>query len=431
MAVKRLHLKCEVCNKTTLLKIQVGYIENHPIRINCGNCGILIKGFVLINQENFKIDLKFENSKLINPQSNIDYFVESSTELLTNKLKTFENGIEILMPTPFIRAIMKMASEEYNEFRARILKSVAFIKNEWIFVRRINELYLNSQNKYLVKEVKRYLQEEQFPMNNVLEHTRGVHQVNLMLYQLISPDRFENATKLFFNEIEKIVKVEPSHLFEMARYFGEAKIQEYEVKVFNITEEIINKFNNFIPVIGVEYYNTPIGELLHDKGITTVSFEDIKQLYVDLYELGTDMISILLGFNNIIHRNNFIKMKNKRKDVQTLDDFFNKPKAARIEFIDGNEYFDNLVKGVFNSKIRNAIGHYDYDHFQQKLKFYPKGKENTENIEEKYLVEFCLQTWNAFLTILDLSELLYQVKKIYLTDLGHKIQVTPDVFYKG
>ncbi len=40
----RSFLKCEVCGAITLMRLQAGWPEEHPLRVPCGRCGILISG---------------------------------------------------------------------------------------------------------------------------------------------------------------------------------------------------------------------------------------------------------------------------------------------------------------------------------------------------------------------------------------------------
>jgi ribosomal protein L37AE/L43A len=42
--VSRQVVRCEVCGALTLVRIQVGWQEEFPIRFGCGRCGILITG---------------------------------------------------------------------------------------------------------------------------------------------------------------------------------------------------------------------------------------------------------------------------------------------------------------------------------------------------------------------------------------------------
>ena len=44
-------IKCEVCGCVTRIRLQVGWLDEHPIAVTCGKCGISLKGKVKIGQE--------------------------------------------------------------------------------------------------------------------------------------------------------------------------------------------------------------------------------------------------------------------------------------------------------------------------------------------------------------------------------------------
>jgi ribosomal protein S27AE len=54
---------CEVCGATTLLRTQLGWLRQHPIRIPCGRCGITILGEVNLFPETAGFDFKFKNAR--------------------------------------------------------------------------------------------------------------------------------------------------------------------------------------------------------------------------------------------------------------------------------------------------------------------------------------------------------------------------------
>ena len=52
-------LKCDVCGETTMLRTQIGWLKQHPIRVHCGECNILISGTLETDQENAAYKLSF------------------------------------------------------------------------------------------------------------------------------------------------------------------------------------------------------------------------------------------------------------------------------------------------------------------------------------------------------------------------------------
>ena len=81
-------IKCEVCGCVTRIRLQVGWLDEHPIAVTCGKCGISLKGKVKIGQEIPELKFKFENAEMVNvtPTTLPDYVVECSGEFPTIKM---------------------------------------------------------------------------------------------------------------------------------------------------------------------------------------------------------------------------------------------------------------------------------------------------------------------------------------------------------
>jgi hypothetical protein len=97
----RQFLKCNVCDSIIFVRTQLGWLEEYPIRVHCGNCGILISGKAY--QDPFKglFKITFDNSTNV-PETEPDYYIEASGELLTEKLQpaNFDNNY-LYSPPPF------------------------------------------------------------------------------------------------------------------------------------------------------------------------------------------------------------------------------------------------------------------------------------------------------------------------------------------
>ncbi|HEO8422555.1 MULTISPECIES: hypothetical protein [Niallia] len=177
-----------------------------------------------------------------------------------------------------------------------------------------------------------------------------------------------------------------------------------------------------IPVFGMDFYKEASENVLDQKGITTVSFEDLKQFYVDVYEVITEMLELIVAYNNLKYRGDFLLMKEIRSDVVSLDDYTNKlkSKGIKLSFIDGNEAFDNIVYPHLNKELRNAIGHntYKIDIQSQQITYFPKGKEGNEQPPVISLKDFTRSCWDIFQSLMNLSELVYQTRSFYYLEQG-------------
>ncbi len=349
---------------------------------------------------------------------------------MTKKLRKYDKEHSHTLP-PFFNTLRSMEEKQYFLFKDAVIQFLSLIKNDWPTVRRINELWLSKNYKFLPKEVGRFLPTDKFPMDNELEYLRGVHQINLIFFScLLDMKRFRQNTVLPLREITALCHKDTGKVIDLVSFFeGKELLHQYESKIFKQFEQFVEIFSFLIPVFSIKFYKKVTDTLFKENGITTTSFEDIKQFYIDSYEVAGEVLFLVLALNNLKYRANFEKMAEKRKDIKTLSDLNSKSKGTRIEFLEGKEEFDRLVFPYLDNHLRNAIGHssYVYDGIKQIIQYYPSGEMNKGKMYEIYLLEFCMNCWDLFLSIFDLGELIYQTRKITFLLKGCK-PIDPSLF---
>lgn len=420
MATMRGNLQCEVCGAKTLIRIQVGWLDMHPIRFNCGKCGILIIGTIYQDQMNVNAHTKFENVLEVPDKGDSDFYIEVSGEFLTEKLQPykFENT---LMP-PFFTSGTWLMDEGMEDFKEKTLRFLYILNNEWPKYRRVNELWLNGNYQYLSKDLKKLIRNKQFPLDNELQYLIAIRQMNIeLLSSILSKNFFDRQIKFIGEEVKNLKKNKDKEFSTLIEHFS-TSIHRNEEKIFECIKQFIEKFRFMIPVFGMDFYKEGSEKELYEKGITTVSFEELKQFYVDVYEVITEMLELIVAYNNLKYRGDFLLMKEKRRDVVRLDDYKKKNKGAKLEFIDGNEEFDNIVYPHLNNQLRNAIGHntYKMDIQSQQISYFPKGIEDNEQPPVISLKDFTRSCWDIFQSLMNLSELVYQTRKVYYLNQGLK-----------
>jgi hypothetical protein len=424
------HLKCDVCGTVTLLRTQIGWLDQHPIRVYCGECGILMSGNIFLNQEEGTFNFEFSNCTSVSNDDTPKYYIEASGELLTEKLQLLEKDYFYSLP-PFFITSDQMGNENFKRFSGNIKGFLHLVKNDWPRVRRINELWLSGKTEYLAKEVLVILSKDQFPMNNNLEYIRGVHQVNLLfLHNVLEHSFFKETTNFLWNQIKLLSSANPKELIELVKDFEDSGLLHiYNEKVFKITCQFVDKFQFLIPAFGLRYYSEINEDIYKEKGITTASFEDLKQFYLDCYEAAGELSRLIVAFNNLKNRHQYKQMAEKRKDIRTIQEYDGKPKGIRLGFISGEEDFDQLVYPNLDNRLRNAIGHNTckFDGRSQVITYYPSGEETENDKNEKFLLQFCQDCLNIFQSILNVEELIYQTRKIFYISQGCK-PTDPEVF---
>lgn len=421
--IQRYYIECPVCGKVTVLRVQAGFLAWHPIRFNCGNCKISLYGEATFNAPN--ITLNMCRGKIINEVQNPNFLLSVSGELLCPKLMSITSNDEICSSmSPFIHATSLMGFDKYDEFKQCIINSLDYILNQQNHFIVCNQLHFLKQDNYLKNELS-YLPKDIYPLNNEVDFYRAIHYVNRLFYEIINKEQAKAIANLIFKEIDDFMQNNKKEFLNLIQYFDNVgMLDKWEYNIFQLSKQIIENFHKFIPIIGKKYYSQDINQLEQNYSINTISFEEVEPIYFKCYELLSDMLPILISYNNLKYRNNFETMKSgikfRKKDIKTITDYISvDSKGFRIDCIDGTEMFDNIVYNTFDRAVRNSIGHFNYeiltqDVFNQTILF--KNLKNNNKNETRSLLKICIGMWQMFLAINDVAEIIYQTKKIsYIT----------------
>lgn len=414
--VARIFVECPVCRKITLMRYQRGFLNEHSINFKCGECETEIEGKFCGNKINFFNGRKTDNQ-------DAQFVVPCSGELLTEKLKRVNSYMDIIGPSPFIGATMMMSSEKYLEFKRKVLDILKYKNGDSFWVKNVNNLYHRNNEKLLCNEIWKKLPKEKFPVKNKMDILRAVHHVNIIQYLVLLGEEFEINSNFIFCQFEKLIKDKRTQLDAYGLFLKRINVlHDWELKIANINDRMIHAIESFIPIIGIEYYPLNIDEVKNIYAINTFRFEDVKQLYVDLYELLTDMLPLLMGMDNLSVRSEFNKIRipnslNNNK-ITTLEELINNStKACRVNYIESNEPFEKIIYGKLNQTIRNSIGHFNYDIFYsdvfEQIITFKHLKDSRKDIQ-KSLIEVCYEIWNMYKCIFVFDEIIYNMRRIQL-----------------
>ncbi|KAA6457708.1 metal-binding protein [Bacillus cereus] len=381
----------------------------------------------------FRIDLK--NVEIFTGNANPDFIIDVSGELLTKKIRKYTNSVENLM-SPFIKdGVSKMGIDTVGDFKSTVIGFLMSINHKWPTVKRINELWLSQNDKYLRDELHKILNKTVYPADNQWELLRAVHTVNYNFTAPILKEKFFKNAEFIFSQLEKIQKQEQSHqqYIDLALHFRN-QLNDFEERIFIVTNKFVEKFPMLIPVIGLEYYKDEDNKAkaMQEMGLTTVDFEDIKDFYIDTFEDLGDIFDLIVAFENLIVRSDFKLMDpNINKPIKTLEDYSKmQKKGKKLEFIDSLVVFKDLFMSKVDSKLRNAIGHrsYKYDVNTQKIVYSPSGKMDNDTLESIYLTEFTYECLQLFRSCLAIGELIYQTRKIICVIDGSSVRRFDEYF---
>ena len=403
-------VKCPVCGSVTDVKYQYGFSNRHPIRFKC-KCGVTILGEFQQNN-----GVTFKNANLTTEDVLPDYVVYSSGEFLTEKPYVVNNKEDLIRQTTFIHTVQMI---EYDEFTKVFSHVVNYRDHTRYIVKMINELFQVGNYELLQKVIRNsYPELEKYiPLKNDVDYLRAVSMINQ--FQFLYFDK-KQTTRRTTDLFVKLFKDKPQSSLKYVKFLNELnRIQDWKQRILNISDNIYEKIDCLIPVIGIDYYKEEKQEsLFEDMVISTTSFEDIKQIYVDLYELICSLLIILIGLDNLILRDDFnsirIDIDPTIKNVKNLTDVSKmRNKGNIIKLIESNAPFQSMLCNSFDSDIRNAIGHFSYEtsevtgSYGQIIRFY--NVNNRDQYIDKSLVQICYDIWQMYKSLGIFNELLYRI----------------------
>lgn len=398
------YIKCDICGAVCNLKYQMGYSKKHPIRYKC-TCGVTIKGEY---QEGHGIFI--DNAKLIE-ECIPAFVVHSSGEFLTQTPYSVTAMKDTFAPTSFIFATQKL---DYEKFRKEFSAVINYRDNQNSKVTAINELYEVGNIEVLTDIIRKNYDpnEKIFPLNNEADYLRAVTMINQFQF-LNYGDTTRKTTELFISTFHNY-KDECKNYFKFLSDLN--RISEWKRKIYHICEQIYIKIDLLIPAVGIDYYydRSPVfdGEL----SITTTSFEEVKLLYVDLYELTCGLLILPIGLDNILQRNSYELIATidglNIKNLSEISKMRNKGNI--IKFLDMTAPFESLLYDCLNPDIRNSIGHFSYNSEEianshgQRIRFY--STNDTSKYTDISLVEICYDIWNMYKCLGVFNELIHHIE---------------------
>lgn len=427
-----MYLKCQVCGTVTLVRLQIGWLDRHPIHIPCGSCRISLEGTVSLDQEKPDFHVEFANAEQVQ-ETDIEFYAEASSELLTKKLRAFPEKRFTYAPPPFFTALWDIGQENYPEFQGRARGFLLSYRENWPVVKRINQLWLAGQLHLLDGQARQFLSERQFPMDSEVEKLRAVHNVTLKFLYPIIPDNFwsHDAPKLI-DTFAECGSTEPK-LKRFRRLLlsleKQGSLPRYESSVFGLLSRFLESYERLIVGFSMTYIPGNHATIYEDRSATAVTLEDVKQLYQDAFEVIGDILPAIIGANNLLVRSHAQDMAPRRKDIRNLQDYAALQKADRFAYFDGEGPFDFVVVNIFDNLVRNSIAHnsYEYDPVTQLITFGELGSNRTVAM---YLVEFIEKVWRILAAVLNMGEVVYQLRKYHRVIIKGERVVSPSVFFE-
>ena len=410
------YIKCQVCGSVTRVRLQIGYLKQHPIVITCGKCRTSLLGTVYIGQDNPSLHYEFDNADIVNEMVDVNYVVECSGEFPVKKQHVKDASI-IFDLSPYIRNISKIKGNSSFEKFSKAISQLNAAASKWKSYKRILDLFEN-KSEFLTQEIKKEFQGELFSCNNEYEILRSVHNIEVLCFYMPLKSEILNTQK-FGDEVLKLNPVQMKALINFLNSHDGYHLEEMQSQIYRLLDEFINVFPSLIPAINIQYIVEDSFDF-ENEGSTTSTFDTVKQFYLDIYETLGNLMIISVALNNIKYRTNIDAFAVIDSKPYTLEEFIKLTKANRYRFCLNNELFTNFLGVKVNVKLRNAIGHndVDYETISQLITYSPDPKDRAKKKTE-YLLEFESEAVHMFQGILTISEYLYRLRELKMMHDGN------------
>lgn len=411
-------IKCEVCGSITRIRLQVGWLDEHPIAVTCGKCGISLKGNVHIAHDDLILSFEFENAERVAAASTTlpDYVVECSGEFTTVKMCEGWVLQEDFL-TPFMRYQQKVGDfENYEKFE----KSMAILRRTtsiWPQYKRVLQLYEGGNREYLIQEIKKLFPEDFIMCRNELEIIRAVRMVEVQGFLVPLKPEITSSPEIGLS-IFQLDKEKMDYLIDYLNSHDGFALNQMQEQINNLLGEFVDTFPYLVPAFSLQFCDDKNIDF-NIEGTTTSTYMDVKQFYLDVYETLGNLLIVPAALDNIKNRYDANSFLNNDAGIVSLDKYINATKANRFHLYNSDEIYMRTLAVRYNQKLRNAIGHndVDYDNGTQNIIYIPDPKKRDKKKSE-YLLEFEIEALSMFESVLIISEYLYRIRELELLNKG-------------
>jgi hypothetical protein len=266
-------------------------------------------------------------------------------------------------------------------------------------LKRTIKLYYGENKKLFIKRAEEFTEEK-------LERSLEPQDINLALYRLISttfrPFIDSPSTAVFANSMGDLVTdIAKNNRQVFDRFMAEIIETEF---LSNLQRDCLEIYPRILeaeialrPALFMDFVDENAENRISGK-ISTKDFNEYKDLYKDITEIIGKQLALVAAINNILHRNDHNKFKEKDGGtLSSLAKFADKPLSDKFKYLD--DCWFNFDKSAINTGARNAIAHYatEYCETTQTIQYFAE-KEGLkqEKPSTMYFLEFMTLLLSAF-----------------------------------
>lgn len=395
-------IKCKICEEEIWLKVQVGKVEKTKIRIGCPSCATVLRG----KFQTARPTIEFENADFsydIGDFNKQIYAVSTELPIVNKTVNTKSIGL-----TPYLGFVGRYGLDGLQ----KALKNYLPYREKW------EKEGSNFRDLINLSANKKYDLAQNFIKNNFINGLSGtldkdfqatsflVNQVLLEFTKLIAPGKYKPyyQDRLLIKKTLKKIETDKvklnSILVSIRPYLDLEKEFNNALKLITF---FLSNFELFMPVVILSYVDGFEKEFKDEFLMTTFEYDELKDLYVDLFELLSRISLLYIAMYNYGHYGDVDDFRGL-KNCSNLEGYFKLSNGRRKDIIAEIKDMEKYFRFLLDSQLRNGIGHFktEYDAINQVIKYYPFNDQKRMNKhKEKYLVDFVYHIYLMILATID------------------------------
>ena len=404
------YIKCPICGTVTRMRTPAGYIYKQPVHIHCGNCNTLLTGEFICDNERVRACFMPINCEAVARTAEYEYDGQTSGELLSHKIayvpEDMRNGMPLTF-SPAMEVAFQLGQENMRKYIGYATK-LEKVQANWAKERILFDLFFDAKFDLIIKNYATEAEKTGYTLHSEYDILRYVHY---RWFNLVS-GIFKPST---LNDRLRTINSEFYHLDKNAvkkfchDYCQSNNLLSIQKRLFKIFDDFLNICLYIMPAISTRYYLQDYSEDEH-KGLSTCTFDDIKNFYLNSFETLADLSVIVKALDNIKYRGDY---DNFSEDLN-FNSLLRLTNGKKIKTLNKEEFFSqNFNLADSSNRLRNAIGHNDYDYngFTQTIKYH-SDKAHPEREETASLLSVAINCIEQMESAMILSFLLFELIRI-------------------
>ncbi len=381
--------ECETCGTHIDCRIGLSNRDVQPFQFACPECEEKITFNIL--GEDFNLEGAIDLVDFEAPFTGGNHFIDLHLDFPAS-FEKYEMGF-----TPFMRAAQEIGHENYQHLNER-LNALNYLYPKKRELRRLITQYKRGEvntfrktcNKLLGIQLKSNKKQDilaaLYTATSIMSSPFTIHQHNE-----------EISTKMpdLLRSLDYTHKIKTRAFFEQLIKTGFLRNVHHEC--LSLYPKIVELDLPLRPALYFDYKQLNEGDKISGR-VSTADFDSCSNLYKDLSEVFSLLLTLVAGLNNLLKRGDYdlfddsVRLNKKQeliKELASLNNFTNMDLGKKIECIDDSFYY--IDKSAINHKLRNAIAHYKYEYEEstQMIFYYPNREGmSRENMYEISFLEF-------------------------------------------